>query len=103
MPERPNWPCEFVAATYFFPVKVFEALTVTPGSGVLPLRADPVISNVAGAGGVGIPAGAAGGGAVAGGDTGGAGGGVSCAREWQGNKIAVKPKMNIPRRMDFNF
>jgi len=37
-------PSEFVAAAYFFPVNVFAAVTVTPGNGVLPLRAEPLIS-----------------------------------------------------------
>jgi hypothetical protein len=44
MPDNPNFPSEFVAAAYFFPVKVLAAVTVTPGSGVLPLRAEPLIS-----------------------------------------------------------
>src|SRR5690349_15022450 len=53
-PERVNLPSEFVAATYFFPVSVFAAVTVTPGNGALPLRAEPVISKVTGAGAGGI-------------------------------------------------
>jgi len=37
MPDNPNFPSEFVAAAYFFPVNVLAAVTVTPGNGVLPL------------------------------------------------------------------
>jgi galactitol-specific phosphotransferase system IIC component len=44
MPDNPNFPSEFVAAVYFFPVNVLAAVTVTPGNGVLPLRAEPLIS-----------------------------------------------------------
>jgi galactitol-specific phosphotransferase system IIC component len=44
MPDNPNFPSEFVAAAYFFPVSVLVAVTVTPGNGVLPLRAEPLIS-----------------------------------------------------------
>ena len=44
MPDNPNLPSELVAAAYFFPVNVLAAVTVTPGSGVLPLRAEPLIS-----------------------------------------------------------
>jgi hypothetical protein len=36
-------PSEIVAVEYFFPVKVFEAVSVTPGKGVLPLCTLPVI------------------------------------------------------------
>jgi galactitol-specific phosphotransferase system IIC component len=44
MPDNPNFPSEFVATAYFFPVSVLVAVTVTPGNGVLPLRAEPLIS-----------------------------------------------------------
>jgi hypothetical protein len=44
MPEKSNLPSEFVAAAYFFPVSVFAAVIVTPGSAVFPLRAEPFIS-----------------------------------------------------------
>jgi len=43
MPDNPNLPSEFVAAAYFFPVSVLAAVTVTPGSEVLPLRTEPLI------------------------------------------------------------
>src|SRR2546429_4078263 len=52
MPDNPNLPSEFVAAAYFFPVKVLAAVTVTPGSEVLPLRAEPLISYPEAAAGV---------------------------------------------------
>jgi len=44
MPDNPNLPSELVAVEYFFPVKVLAAVTLTPGSGVLPLLAEPLIS-----------------------------------------------------------
>jgi hypothetical protein len=44
MPDNANFPSELVAAAYFFTVNVLATVTVTPGSGVLPLRAEPVIS-----------------------------------------------------------
>src|SRR3989442_11295881 len=44
MPDNTNLPSEFVAAEYFFPVNVFAAVKVTPGSGVFPLFAEPLIS-----------------------------------------------------------
>jgi hypothetical protein len=52
MPDNPNLPSEFVAAAYFSPVNVLAAVTVTPGSGVLPLRAEPLISYAGAAAGV---------------------------------------------------
>jgi hypothetical protein len=44
MPDKLNLPSEAVAVENFFPVSEFAAVTVTPGRGVLPLRAAPVIS-----------------------------------------------------------
>src|SRR5437764_13145315 len=44
MPDNANLPSEFVATEYFFPVRVFAAVTVTPGRGVFPLFAEPLIS-----------------------------------------------------------
>lgn len=38
-------PFEDVATENFFPVSVFAAVTVTPGSGVFPDRTVPLISN----------------------------------------------------------
>ena len=104
-PERLNFPSELVAATYFFPVSVFAAVTVTPGSGVLPLRADPVISNVreAGAGGVAGTC-VAGAGDVASCCTGTGGGGASCPfdpLESNAKRIAPKQKMNMLRLKNF--
>src|SRR5436309_15039956 len=92
IPERPNLPSELVAATYFFPVNVFAAVTVTPGNAVLPLCTDPVISDVRVEAGAGATCGAA---------CGEDGGGVSCARECSGDRIAVKMKTKMPRVMNF--
>jgi hypothetical protein len=78
-----------VADTYFFPVKVFAAVTVTPGSGVFPLWTDPVITNVAGAEAV-VTCGA------------GAGGAASCARGLRENRIAAQLRIKMPRAMAFN-
>src|SRR6267154_6332259 len=69
-PVKLNLPSEFVATEYFFPVKVLPAVTVTPGNGVLPLCAEPLISYV---GGAGEAVADCGGGA-------GEGGGASCPR-----------------------
>src|SRR2546429_9029749 len=81
IPVRLNLPSEFDAARYFFPVNVFAAVTVTPGNGGFPLRADPAISKVTGAGvdACGVAGGGAGeeAGARCGG---GAGGGASSER-----------------------
>jgi hypothetical protein len=44
MPVNVNLPSASVTAEYFFPVRVFEAVTVAPGRGVFPLRAVPVIA-----------------------------------------------------------
>jgi len=38
-------PFDAVATETFFPVSVFAAVTVTPGSGVLPERTVPLMSN----------------------------------------------------------
>jgi len=97
-PERMNLPSEFVADAYFFPVSVLAAVTVTPGRSVLPLRAEPVISNVVGAR-------AATWGEGAGGveDCVGEAGGVSCALESNGNRSAAKLKTRMLQRMNFNF
>jgi hypothetical protein len=89
IPDRLNLPSEFVADKYFFPVNVFAAVTVTPGSGVFPLCADPVISNVAAAG-VAVTCGV------------GAGGAASCARELGENRSAAQLRIKMPRVMDFN-
>jgi len=43
-------PFAAVATENFFPVSVFAAVTVTPGSGVFPARTVPVISNEVAAG-----------------------------------------------------
>src|SRR5207247_11448136 len=96
IPVRLNLPSEFDAARYFFPVNVFAAVTVTPGNGVLPLRADPAISKVTGAGVVacGVAGGGAGDGAVADGGE-GAGGAASCERNATGDKITIKLKRRI--------
>src|SRR5919108_2737646 len=107
-PERVNLPSEFVAPTYFFPVRVFAAVTVTPGSGVLPLRAEPEISKVtgAGAGGVAGAWGAEAGAGVSCCCTGTGGGGASCARdafEPIAKMIAPKQKMNMLRPMSFRI
>jgi hypothetical protein len=89
IPDRLNLPSEFVADTYFFPVSVFAAVTVTPGSGVFPLCAEPVISNVAAARAV-VTCGA------------GAGGAASCAREFSEHRSAAQLRIKMPRAMDFN-
>jgi hypothetical protein len=81
-----------VAATYFFPLNVFAAVTVTPGNAVLPLCAVPVISKVAVEAGAGTTCGAAGG------EDGGC---VSCAWESSGDRTAVKMKTKMPRVMNF--
>src|SRR5690348_4528993 len=102
-PERLNLPSEFVAATYFFPVRVFAAVTVTPGSGVLPLFADPVISNVTGAGGTAGTWGAEAG-TVGSCCAGTGGGGVSCAFdafEANAKRIAAKTKINLVHLTNF--
>jgi hypothetical protein len=89
IPLRLNLPSEFVADTYFLPVKVFATVTVTPGSGVFPLWTNPVISNVAAAGAV-VACGA------------GARGDVSCARELNENRIVAQLKTKMRRAVDFN-
>src|SRR5258708_20208406 len=61
MPDNPNLPSEFVAAAYFLPVSVLAAVTDTPGSGVLPLRTEPLISYVGAAAGAASDCGVAGG------------------------------------------
>ena len=100
-PKRLNFPSEFVAATYFFSVSVFVAVTVTPGSGVLLLRAEPEISNVTGAGAA-AACGADGGAAVAVCGTGAEAGGASCAVEARGHKISAKLKTKMARQMSRN-
>jgi hypothetical protein len=101
IPDRANLPSEFVAATYFFPVSVLAAVTVTPGSGVFPLFADPVISNVVATGAVAAAVwGAGAAGAVS--CDGGGEGGASCARKAGGDKSATHPKTKTLLLMDFN-
>lgn len=80
MPDSANLPSEFVAAAYFFPANVLAAVTVTPGSGVLPLRVEPLISYDGAASGVA---------AVCTGATGEDGAG-SCAPALAANRIAAK-------------
>src|SRR5215472_15504127 len=102
IPVRLNWPSEFVAARYFFPVKVFAAVTVTPGNEVLPLRADPVISKVTGAcvGAGGVAGCGVEEGAVV--DCGeGAGGTASCECKARGDKITDTMKIRIWRLLTF--
>jgi hypothetical protein len=77
IPDNPNLPSEFVAAEYFFPVNVFAAVTLTPGSGVLPLRAEPLISYTT------VTAGVVAAGGV------GEGGAASCASELDARRIAM--------------
>ncbi len=89
IPEKSNLPSEFVAAAYFFPVSVFAAVTVTPGSGVLALRAEPLISYAGAAAGAVVDVG------------GGAGGGASCARNHGAKRITTALHTRMPRAMDF--
>src|SRR5258708_23024138 len=91
MPDNPNLPSEFVAAAYVFPVSVLAAVTVTPGSEVLPLRTEPLISYV----------GAAAGGASDCGVAGGEGGAVSCAPKLAPKKMAKNWRRNTPPTTDF--
>ena len=91
MPDNTNLPSEFVAAEYFFPVNVFAAVTVTPGSGVFPLFAEPLISYAGAPAEVLVDCGV---GAVSGG-TG------SCARTLDARRITVKCSMKTPRPIDF--
>jgi hypothetical protein len=83
-------PSEFVAAAYFFPVSVLAAVTVTPGSGVLPLLVEPLISYA------GAPTGVVADGGV------GEGGVASCAHKFGARRIAENWSMNMPRAIDFN-
>jgi hypothetical protein len=89
IPARLNLPSEFVADTYFFPVNVFAPVTVTPGSGVFPLWADPEISNVTAAGAV-----AACGAGVA--------GVAFCARAVGEKRIVTQQTIKTLRAVDFN-
>jgi hypothetical protein len=89
MPDNPNFPSEFVAVAYFFPVNVLAAVTVTPGSGVFPLRVEPLISYAGAAAGVVVDC------AV------GEAGAVSCARKLDTKRIATKWSMKMPRAVDF--
>ena len=89
MPDNANFPSEFVATEYFFPVRVFTAVTLTPGSGVFPLRAEPLISYVGATAGVVRDAGA------------GAGGVGSWAWTLDPRTITTKCSMKMPRAIDF--
>jgi hypothetical protein len=89
IPDRLNLPSELVADTYFFPVSVFAAVTVTPGSGVFPLCADPEISKVIAAGAV-VACGAR------------AGGAASWANELNEHRITVQQRIRMVRAVDFN-
>src|SRR6266850_1157477 len=91
MPDNPNLPSEFVAAAYFFPVSVLAAVTVTPGSEVLPLRVEPVISYVGAAAGVVADC------VVRAGEDGVA----SCASNLDAKRITAKWRMRMPRAIDF--
>src|SRR5260370_20824719 len=86
MPDNPNLPSEFVATENFFPVNVLAAVTVTPGSGVLPLRAEPLISYAGASAGVG-PALRLGGGGR---------GASSCAREPAAQCTPTKASIDSP-------
>ncbi len=77
MPDSANFPSEFVAVEYFFPVNVLAAVTLTPGRGVLPLRAEPLISYTGAAAGV-VAAGGVGEGGV-----------VSCASKPDARRSAM--------------
>jgi hypothetical protein len=93
MPSNPNFPSEFVVVEYFFPVNVLAAVTLTPGNGVLPLRAEPLISY---AGGVA--------GAVADGTVcAGGGGAASCASKLHARKVAIRKDTEILRAMNIKF
>jgi hypothetical protein len=91
MPDNPNFPSEFVAAVYFFPVNVLAAVTVTPGNGVLPLRAEPLISETGAATGLVADC------AVGAGE----GGAAYCARNPGAKKIAKECSMKMTRAIDF--
>jgi hypothetical protein len=91
MPDNPNLPSEFVAAEYFFPVNVLAAVTLTPGSGVLPLRAEPLISY----------AGVALGGAAGCGVCAGEGGAASCASKLRVRENTMKQNRKKLRAIDF--
>ena len=91
MPDNPNFPSELVAAVYFFPVNVLAAVTLTPGSAVLPLRAEPLISYAGSAAGV-----------VVGRDVcAGEGGAASCAHKIDAKRIAKKCNRKMLRAIDF--
>src|SRR5437660_3981337 len=95
MPDNANLPSEFVATEYFFPVRVFAAVTVTPGRGVFPLFAEPLISYAGATAGVAAESGAA-----VWAVSGGAG---SCARTLDTKRSASKWTMKMPRAIDFKF
>jgi hypothetical protein len=83
-------------AAYFLPVNVLEAVTVAPGSGVLPLRAEPLISNEEA-----VAVGAVG--DLALGVDVGAGGTGSCAHKDNTSSNATEVHVAVPRRIDFNL
>jgi hypothetical protein len=83
-------------AAYFLPVSVLEAVIVAPGSGDLPLCAEPLISNEEG-----VTVGAGGDWTVGVGM--GAGGGDSCAHKHNARSGASEVHVTMPRRIDFNL